>query len=148
MRQLRQLPEELFAAELDELLRVSAEQKASVQGFGSDSIQTNIVTSGQEFDTQVNNVGFNNRVVEVSYTPNDSTFEGQGTVLNFAMYALWHDEMNLGQTMIEREASAPNSPVQKWRVYLVGSDTNPPQWCRLRFYFETIGSGAFSAVTI
>ncbi|MCT2076062.1 hypothetical protein [Dietzia cinnamea] len=148
MRQLRQLPEEALAAELEELLRISAEQKASVQGFGSDSVRTNIVTSGQEFDIQVDNVGFNNRVVEVTYTPADSTFPGQGTALYFSMYVLWQDQLNVGQTMIEREAPAPNSSVQKWRVYLVGSDTNPPQWCRLRFYFETIGSGTFTAVTI
>ncbi|WP_440220935.1 hypothetical protein [Dietzia sp. MNB45] len=147
MRELRDLPENAFSSALEELLRISSEQKTSIQAFGSDSVLTNIVTSGNSYDIQVNNVGFNNRVVEVSYTPNDSTFEGQGTVLNFYLYAEWHDLYNTGQVMIEREAPGP-SPVQKWRVYLIGNDSSPPQWARLTFYFETIGSGTFTGTTL
>lgn len=148
MKELRRLPEEALTYELNELLRVSAEQKTSVQAFGSDSVRTNMVTSGQDFDIQVNNVGFNNRVVEVTYTPTDSTFPGQGTVLTFIYYLQWHDINNTGSTINEREAPIPGSSVQKWRIYLVGSDSNPPQWARLRCYFETIGSGTFTVTTL
>lgn len=141
---LRDLPEEWINAELAELLRVSAEQKGAVQTFSSDSVMTNVVQSENPYDIQVNSLGFNNRAIEIVYTPTEVTFAGQGTILKFWWTETYASTSNTAQAYPDELEPAANG-VQKFRLYLSGNDANPPAWGRYKFYFETIGSGTFAA---
>ena len=144
MKELRELPEEWINRDLNALLHVSAERKGSQQGFGSESILTKVVQSANPYDIQVNDIGFNNRVVEVVYTPSTSAVSGQGTILSFWYTDSYASPSNAAEVFVD-EMGQLGGGIQKFRLYLRGNDSNPPAWGRYKFYFETIGSGNFTA---
>lgn len=140
MNRLDGLPEQALVAELAELLRVSEERKAA-QRFGSDSVRTTTVSSGQEWDITVAGVEFRNAVVEVSFVPDNPPEPGAGIVFDYGVDA----EVLAGPNVsIIGESLLPEGSVQRWRMNLVGINGSPAT-VRMRFYFSTIGGGTISA---
>lgn len=144
MKVLRDQPEEWINRDLNDLLYTSAEMKESPQSFGSESVLTKVVQSSNSYDIQVDNIGFNNRVVEVVYTPSTVAVDAQGTILSFWYTESYASSANTAEVLPDELGRSANG-VQKFRLYLRGNDSNPPVWARYKFYFETIGSGTFTA---
>lgn len=127
------------------LVRLRDELKAVGQRFGSDSVVTKRVFSASEYDIQVNDVRFKNRVVELTFTPDNPNDPNTSLVYKMRMTKTQTDENGV-QTYIERRK--PVNGVQKWRIYLSGSDFYPVTWVRLKFYFYASGNGQFTATLI
>lgn len=61
---------------INALRRFRDEIKLGQQGFGSDSVRTSIVQSGNRWDVDLDNVGFNDRVVDVTFVPKELDRDG------------------------------------------------------------------------
>lgn len=146
MGRLDLLPENELVRRITALTRLRDELK-SKQIFGSDSVQTARVFSANPFDIQVDDVQFNNRVVEVTFTPADTTYTDSSLVYSLHTEGVQKVNPNaVVDVFVERQK--PSGGVQKWRVYLSGSDFYPTEWVRLKFYFYATGNGQISAVLI
>lgn len=119
--------------------------KAAGQRFGSDSVVTQRIFSGNAYDIEVTDVQFNNRVVEVVFTPSNTA--DTSTSLVYKMKFTTTSSGYVDSSWVER--LKPVNGVQKWRLYLSGNQ--PPYqaaWWRAKFYFYASGSGTFTATLI
>lgn len=114
------------------------------QSFGSDSVRTSRIFSEDSYDIQVNSVGFNNRVVEVTFTPDEAS-DSLGGVLEFDYTMTTSGE---SAVLVYVEPLLPSDNTTKFRLYLSGSDYFTVSWVRLKFFFFANASGTFSAVSI
>lgn len=123
--------------------------KAVGQRFGSDSVKVWRIYSAASYDIQVNNVQFNNRIVEVTFTPDNPNDPNTSLVYKMVLQYMPSSSDNNSfddDTQIER--LKPVNGVQKWRLYLSGSDYYPTAWVQFKFYFYASGNGTFTAQLI
>lgn len=119
--------------------------KAAGQRFGSDSVVTQRIFSGSAYDIEVTDVQFNNRVVEVVFTPSNTA--DTSTSLVYKMEFTTTSSGFVDSSWVER--LKPVNGVQKWRLYLSGNQPpNQAAWWRAKFYFYASGSGTFTATLI
>lgn len=139
------LPENELVRRIVALQKIRDEIKGAEQLFGSDSVRTNRLYSPDAYDIQVDNVGFNNRVVELTFTPDQPN--------SSAIYGLYITAQiapaQASSVVFYSEAFKPDSNgVKKWRFYLNGSDAFPVLWVRMKFYLYATGSGTFTATLL
>lgn len=119
------------------------ELKLTAQPLGSTSVLTTRVQSSNAVDLEVTNIGYRNKVIEVTYTPELTATSTTG--LAYRMEYSSEVSSPLGEHV---EALPPEGNQQKWRIYLNGSNTNPVAWARYKFYFYANGTGTFSAALL
>lgn len=146
MGRLDLLPENELVRRVSALTRLRDQLKAK-QIFGSDSVRAARVFSDDDWDITVNNIGFNNRVVLVTLTPDDTTFGNSALAYSIHVEGLQAANPNsVVDLFVERDV--PANGVQQWKIYLSGSDFYPTDWVKLKFYFYATGSGQISASLI
>lgn len=140
------LPENELVRRVSALTRLRDQLKAK-QIFGSDSVKAARVFSANAYDIQVDDVRFNNRVVLLTFTPDDNTYGESSLVYSLHTEATAKFNPNsVVDAFVERDV--PANGVQQWKIYLSGSDFYPTEWVRLKFYFYATGSGQISAQLI
>lgn len=140
MNRLDGLAENSLVARVKRLMALSNELK-SAQRFGSGSVRTSRVFSGNASDFQATSIGFNNRVIEVTFTPADTTVGNTSLA-----YKMDFTYTTVGGSIdVITERLVPSGPEQKWRLYLEGSDVSPVTSADFKFYFYTNGGGSFTA---
>lgn len=140
------LPKNELVRRVSALTRLRDQLKAK-QIFGSDSVRTARVYTADAYDIEVTDVQFNNRVVLVTLTPDDTTY-GE-SALAYSIHVEGTAAANPNSVVdlfVERDV--PANGVQQWKIYLQGSDFYPTSWVRLKFYFYATGSGQISASLI
>lgn len=143
MTRIQELPENVLPERFAEMDRFIAQLKNAPQTIGSSSVLTNRIFSSNPFDIEVTSVGFNNRVVEVTYTPADMVFGGSPV---YKMEYKATSSSFMGEPIVER--LLPENGIHKWRIYLSGSNVSPVAWVRLKLYFYTTGDGTLAAVIV
>lgn len=140
------LPENELVRRVSALTRLR-DQLKNKQIFGSDSVRTARVFTDAEYDIEVTNIGFNNRVVLVTLTPDDTTYGNSALAYSLHVEGVQAQNPNsFVDLFVERDV--PANGVQQWKIYLQGSDFYPTAWVRLKFYFYATGSGQISASLI
>lgn len=120
------------------------ELRTSRQRFGSRSVKTYRNFTAAAYDIEVTNIGFNNRVVEVVFTP-DVIKPGLGGVFDLQAVVT----LPVGQVVeVIREDIVPANGISKWRFYLSGNDSFPTSYARLKFYIYSNSSGTFTASSV
>ena len=142
---LAMLGENEIVRRIKALVRLRDELKAVGQRFGSDSVVTKRIFSAAAYDIQVDDVRFKNRVIELTFTPDNPDDPNTSLVYKMRM-----TKTQLGDNFVDAyiERRKPVNGVQKWRIYLNGSDFYPVTWVRLKFYFYASGNGQFTATLI
>ena len=117
---------------INALRRFRDEIKLGQQGFGSDSVRTSIVQSGNRWDVDLDNVGFNDRVIDVTFVPkNGDREELRSLVYRLVVKSETH----------EAERLRPIDGVQRWQIVLDGNRRNNGIW-RGKFYLYAAGRGS------
>lgn len=132
--------EQQFTARLGELRRQMDEVRQHSQGFGSRSAKKTRLTTS----LSVSNVGFNNRVVEVVFTP-DKAGDGLGGVLSFD-YTLTFPPIDFCTAIPEPLLS--NGTDTRYRLYLSADDFFPIATVTVTVIASTNGSGTLAATLI
>lgn len=123
--------------------------KAVGQRFGSDSVKVWRIYSANAYDIQIDDVRFNNRVVEVTFTPSNPNDPNTSLVYKMVpVYMPVNGDNNTWQENDQMQRLKPVNGVQKWRLYLNGSDYYPTSYVRFKFYFYASGNGTFTATLI
>lgn len=122
------------------------EMRRSPQIFGSSSVQAHRVFNPGTYDIEVTNIGFDNRVVEVVFTP-DSDAEFAGGVVNLE-YQMTYDTSGTAVEVIREDLPPLTSGPSAWRFYLSGSDAFPASWARLKFWVYSYSSGTLTVTLL
>lgn len=145
MNRIDDLAENSLVERVNSIVRNAEELRATAQGFGSDSVLLYRVYSANAYDIQVTNIGFMDKVVEVTFTPTDQLTTSLGGVFSVAVTG----QISPGYgVQIYSEVLVPENGISKIRLYLSGSDFDPVPWFNLKFYFSTNGSGTISATLV
>ena len=126
---------------IKELRRILDELRTQ-QRTGSSSVRTERVFSDDEYDIEVPDVGFRNRVVEMSFVPTDDTAGDRNAPYRMSWTKAQSDDAVIGVIMQRLE---PEADRQRWLIYLNGNDSFPTAWYRLKFYVFANGGGTISA---
>lgn len=133
-------PEDVFAADLEQLIR-DVEEFKKFQRSGQDSVRMYRIFSADAYDKEVTNVQFRNRKFRLTFTPADGAARG----LVYKMeYTYTQSGTNSVDVLVERENVDNADGSQTWLFQLSGSDFFPTPWSRLKFYFWASGHGTFS----
>ena len=143
MGRIDRLSENQLLTTIVETNRALEGLRTTPQRFGSDSVKTHRIFSDELYDIEVTDVQFNNRVVEVTFTPDDLS-SGLGGVLDFDF------DITISGGFLQDyvEPLLPENGVTKWRIYLSGSDSFPIAWARLKFCVFANGSGTITSALI
>lgn len=136
---------EALASRLRELRRVADDLKVSAQRTGSGSVVMSRVFSEADYDIEVEDVGFNNRVVLLTFIPDDTSVNGLNIPYRMSFTKELSDD-SIVDVFVQR--LDPDQGGQRWLLYLSGSDAFPTDWVRLKFYSFANGGGTFSVELI
>lgn len=125
---------------INALRRFRDEIKLGQQGFGSDSVRTSIVQSGSRWDVDLDNVGFNHRVIDVTFVPNELDSDGlRSLVYRLVVKSETHEAERSVDHHVQR--LRPIDGVQRWQIVLDGNRRNNGIW-RGKFYLYAAGRGS------
>lgn len=125
---------------INALRRFRDEIKLRQQGFGSDSVRTSIVQSGNQWDVNLDNVGFNDRVIDVTFVPKESNKdELRSLVYRLVVKSETHEAERSVDHYVQR--LRPIDGVQRWQIVLDGNRRNNGIW-RGKFYLYAAGRGS------
>jgi hypothetical protein len=137
-------PQDMFAADLEQLIRDVEEFKQFQRG-GQDSVRMYRIFSADAYDKEVTNVQFRNRRFRLTFTPDEGAERG----LVYKMeYTYTQSGFNSVEVLVERENVDNADGSQTWLFQLSGSDFFPTPWSRLKFFFWASGSGTFSTTDL
>lgn len=125
---------------INALRRFRDEIKLGQQGFGSDSVRTSIVQSGNRWDVDLDNVGFNDRVIDVTFVPKELDRDGlRSLVYRLVVKSETHEAERSVDHHVQR--LRPIDGVQRWQIVLDGNRRNNGIW-RGKFYLYAAGRGS------
>lgn len=125
---------------INALRRFRDEIKLGQQGFGSDSVRTSIVQSGNRWDVDLDNVGFNDRVIDVTFVPKELDRGGlRSLVYRLVVKSETHEAERSVDHHVQR--LRPIDGVQRWQIVLDGNRRNNGIW-RGKFYLYAAGRGS------
>lgn len=140
-------PEEMFAADLEQLIRDFEEFK-QFQRSGQDSIRMYRIFSDDVYDKELTNVRFNNRKFRLTFTPEEGAEKG----LVYKMVYTYTEASGSGISSVqiehERENVDNDDGQQTWLFMVSGSDFFPNPQVRIKFYFWASGHGTFSVTDL
>ena len=138
MSENRNPPEEMFASDVEQLIR-DVEEFKQFQRSGQDSVRMYRIFSGV-VDKSMTNVQFNNKRFRLTFTPDDGADRG----LVYKMeYTYTEGSGNSVQIMSERENVDNDDGSQCWLFVVSGSDFFPNTLVEIKFYFWASGNGTF-----
>lgn len=145
MNRVDQLDENRLVDRIHTVVETINDLRTTPQAFSSDSVITYRIFSTNAYDFRATSVGYNNRIIEVTFTPTENIKTGLGGVLRFD-----YDMVTSGPSSIETivERLVPSGGISKWRLYLSGSNSFPNATVDYKFYFFANGSGTFSAALV
>lgn len=122
------------------------ELRVNPQRVGSRSVRIYRVFSQDDYDIEVTDVGFDNRVVEVVFTPDDEGL-GLGGVFRLE-YTVTYSGVGNPVNVTREDLPPSQSGPSVFRFYLSSSDSFPNAWARLKFYVFANGSGTITATLL
>jgi len=125
---------------INALRRFRDEIKLGQQGFGSDSVRTSIVQSGNQWDVNLDNVGFNDRVIDVTFVPKQ---EDRDELRSLVYRLVVKSETHYAERSVAHHVPRlrPINGVQRWQIVLDGNRRNNGIW-RGKFYLYAAGRGS------
>lgn len=133
-------PEDMFAADLEQLIR-DVEEFKQFQRSGQDSIRMYRIFSEDAYDKELTNVMFNNKKFRLTFTPENGAERG---LVYKMVFTYTEGSGNSVSVEHERENVDNADGSQTWLFIVSGSDFFPNTQVRLKFYFWASGHGTFS----
>lgn len=140
MSSLERLPQNRLVGAVRELATNALEAKGA-QPYGSDALVTQRVFSDQPYDLQANGT---RRRIRVEFTPNDLTFGG-APVFKMKVRLMNTSNVVILPISFDVERQRPEGNKQVWLVFVWVDSSSP---FRLKFFFDSVGSGVFSATVL